>query len=93
MSKAIRAFFGTMSNGEQREAAQRADGLWFQRFYGFNGYAKAWSKWQQFDPIWVEKSYNQYTGEAILHLPESVMSCGFGRMQEITGKLTFRLPA
>lgn len=93
MAKATRAFFGTLSNGVATEAAQREDGKWFRRFYEFNGYTKAWTKWAEFTPSWITESENQYTGEKIAHAAETIMSCGFNRMTEILGtKLSYRLP-
>lgn len=93
MAKAVRAFFGTMTNGVSTEAAQREDGVWFHRFYEFNGYAKAWTKWAEFTPCWVLETENAYTGEKCAHANETIMSCGFNLMTEIKGaKLTYRLP-
>ena len=45
MAKAIAYFYGSDTYGRSIEVAQREDGAYFSRSFGWNGYAKAWSKW------------------------------------------------
>ena len=93
MAKAVRGFYGSLSNGQPVEAAESVSGTWFRRFYGFNGHGMGWSKWAEFTPVWDTKAVNLYDG-TVEDIPEGVrMSAGYGSMREIKGKLNYRLPS
>lgn len=63
MAKVKRAFYGNATYGQSVEVAESVNGEWFQRFYGYNGYGYAWSKWEPFTPHWTDTITNVYTGE------------------------------
>ncbi|MTV64382.1 hypothetical protein GM539_13685, partial [Streptococcus pneumoniae] len=46
MAKCIQFFSGTNSYGKLVEVAQSISGAWFSRYYDFNGYQVAATKWQ-----------------------------------------------
>lgn len=80
--KAIRLFFGNDTYGRGIEVAQGADMSWFSRVREFNGYAVAWSRWQEYKPEWVTETENQYTGERSTVEEGRIMAWGFQRLKE-----------
>jgi len=47
MAKAAELFTGNSSHGVPEEYARREDGVWFSRYYAFNGYGMAMNKWRR----------------------------------------------
>ena len=47
MAKAKGIYTGVDSYGRSVEVAQRVDGVFFFRQYGWNGFGNTWSKWQK----------------------------------------------
>lgn len=45
MAKAVEIFTGKSSYGVPEEYARREDGVWFSRYYAFNGYGMSMNKW------------------------------------------------
>ena len=96
MAKAIKTYFGNDSYGRGVEMSQREDGVWFDRFREFNGYANAWCKWSKCEdePVFETESKNPHNSETI-KFPEPIMYCGFTRMYEGIGHsegCKYRLP-
>jgi hypothetical protein len=92
MAKAIRAFSGNNSYGTPVEVAQSITGAWFQRYYEYNGYARAWSKWATFAPVWSETVTNAYSLEvSAREIP--ALQCGFSILMESISVPRYRLPA
>lgn len=92
MAKAIRLFFGHDSYGRPVERAQRFDGVWFARSYGFNGYHNCWSKWEQTEePSFETHGVNAYSGERFEYTAPVCM-WGWNKLTEATDKLRVRLP-
>lgn len=89
--KAIRLFFGTDTFGKRVEVAQGVDNIWFSRVYEFNGYAVAWSRWQEYSPEWITTVENQYTGEVSQVEDGRIMAWGFQRLTECTKESMPRL--
>ena len=46
MAKANKVYSGHDSYGRAIEVAERIDGVWFWRGYGWNGYGMTWGKWE-----------------------------------------------
>ena len=96
MAKAISLYTGVASNGMAMEVAQRTDGAWFFREYGWNGFAMGWTKWTAIssDKIqFITESENQYTGEKYSIENGEVMEWGFNRLNKCKAeKITYRLP-
>ena len=60
--KAQRFLYGSDTYGRSIERAQSTSGAWFWREYGFNGYGKGWSKWQEETPETPEEwGFNKLT--------------------------------
>lgn len=93
MAKAVRFFVGTLSNGVSTEAAMREDGTLFVRYYEFNGYAKAWTKWSVLNnPVWETHGTNVYSGERVEYAKPQ-LACGFRMYNEIPAEgIRVRLP-
>ncbi|KZX81049.1 hypothetical protein A3715_28560 [Oleiphilus sp. HI0009] len=92
MAKAIRHFYGNDSYGRAIEKAQREDGAWFCREYGFNGFGKSWSSWaSQDEPTFETHGISAYTGEKFKY-DTPVLMAGFNVMHEIPGPHRIRLP-
>lgn len=47
MAKAVQMFVGNNSYGDREHYAQREDGVWFTRSYGWNGYGMGYSRWSR----------------------------------------------
>lgn len=90
--KAVRAFGGSNTYGVNVEVAQSATGNWFQRAYAYNGYAKAWTKWQAFEPVWSTTVTNAYSGETEQR-EEPVLQYGWSVLSEYVDVPRYRLPA
>lgn len=92
MAKAIAAWFGTSSTGKSVEVAQREDGVFFGRSYGWNGYGKAWEKWYAIDATFETHGTNAYSGERFEYdTPQ--MFWGFSKMESFGDDVPrFRLP-
>lgn len=45
MAKAVALYSGTNTYGKSIEVAKDANGQWFSREYGWNGYGRGWSRW------------------------------------------------
>jgi hypothetical protein len=90
--KAVRAFGGSNTFGVNVEVALSATGVWFQRAYAFNGYAKAWTKWQAFEPVWSTTVTNAYTGETEQR-EEPALQYGWSVLSEYQDVPRYRLPA
>ena len=93
--KAKRFFNGSDSYGRNVQVAQGIDGSWFYRMYVFNGYARAWSKWDQLDTekhiSWAHESTNVYSGE-VTPLEKPVLMWGFNSLHEYAEVPRVRLP-
>ena len=98
--KAVKLYAGTNSFGVAVEVAQGANGTWFSRSYGWNGFGNTWSKWAACDaPNHPKRILNQceYAGapeyndieECNQHL---YIDYGFKTLRLYNGKLTVRLP-
>lgn len=71
MAKALELYWGTDSANRSIEVAQSVEGLWFYRVYEFNGYDKAWSRWQKMEAPSRPKGYrNHYSGEWFAYTEE-----------------------
>jgi hypothetical protein len=92
MAKAIRAFSGNNTYGTPVEVAQSINGAWFQRYYEYNGYACAWSKWVTFLPAWSDTITNAYSLEVSVR-DEPALQCGFSILMESSIVPRYRLPA
>lgn len=87
----VRGWHGNDTYGRAVEVAERADGVFFARCYGWNGFGKAWSKWEVWSPDWETRGVNRYTGEEVEYA-EPVLYWGFQRMSQFSGTPNFRLP-
>ena len=91
MAKAIAAYEGSDSVGRMVEVAQREDGVFFSRQYGWNGYGNVWSKWIETEVTFQTHGTNVYSGEQYEHeVPK--MSWGFKTLQKMKETPRFRLP-
>jgi hypothetical protein len=52
-------------SNDKHEAALGADGNWYTRSYGYNGYGMGWGRWTRLDeaPEYVTELRNHYSGE------------------------------
>ena len=93
MSKASRVFYGNDSTGRPVEVAESVDGKWFCRFFEFNGFAKAWSKWTLCDtPTFKVRGKNVYTGEEYVIENGRVLNWGFISLTIFEKVPRYRLP-
>ena len=94
MAKAQRFFNGNDSYGRNVEVAQSVEGVWFYRAYEFNGYAKAWSRWEVLneDNIrWETHGRNVYSDE-VFQWDKPRLSWGFNLLTEWANLPRVRLP-
>lgn len=95
MAKAISLFSGMASNGAHIEVAERADGAYFWREYGWNGFGQGWSKWTELSTpiVFITEGTNQYTGETYAIEKGSAIEWGFNTLAKCKAeKITYRLP-
>ena len=94
MTKVSHGYFGNDSTGRAVEVAQSETGNWYCRFYEFNGYAKAWSKWSlcATAPSFKLKGTNVYTGEEYDIEKGKVLNWGFSSLRLIEKTPRWRLP-
>lgn len=86
-----RAWYGNDTYGRSVEVAEREDGKFFARSYGYNGYGRAWSKWKLATPQWETHTTNRYTGERVEYAQPQLF-WGFARLEQYSGTPKFRLP-
>jgi hypothetical protein len=102
MAKAISLYSGYDSVGRSIQLAEREDGKWFWREYGWNGYGQGWSKWASYgkEPEFPARIANKV--EAGGDIPEWIeipedrrrnrVSWGWGTLGIIPGPHRLRLP-
>ena len=94
MAKVARAYFGNDSTGRPVEVAESVNGKWFCRFYEFNGFAKAWSKWSlcATPPSFKLRGTNVYSGEQFDIEKGKVLNWGFKALSLLENTPRWRLP-
>lgn len=100
MAKATRLYFGYDSYGRSIEVAERVDGAWFWRDYGWNGYGNAWSKWQPHEtptfPSKVKCSIECANSPEYIEIAkedrENRIEWGFNTLKIVSGPHRLRLP-
>lgn len=91
--KAQRFFDVNDTYGKPIEVAQSISGKWFFREFGFNGFGKCWSRWEEYEgPSFETHGENRYTGEAFEY-DKPVAFWGFNKMHEYDEVPIVRLPA
>lgn len=102
MAKAISLYSGWDTYGRPVELAEREDGEWFWREYGWNGYGRGWSKWADYgkEPTFPAKLVNKTeagsgTPEEI-EIPEAErrnqVEWGWNLLRLLPGPYRVRLP-
>lgn len=100
MAKAVKLYEGHDSYGRTIQVAEREDGQWFWREWGWNGFGVSWSKWGSADkPSHPEKVRNmcEYAdAEEYVEIPEDErvhrIEWGFNTLRLIAGPYKVRLP-
>lgn len=87
----VRAWYGNDTYGRSVEVAERADGVFFARSYGYNGYGRAWGKWARTAPTFKTHTTNRYSGEVVEYETPQLF-WGFNRMEQFSDTPRFRLP-
>ena len=97
MAKCTRLYSGYNSLGVRVEVAQSVSGAWFCREYGFNGYGKGFSKWEETDApeLTTEiRKWCDYTRtERVIEVTEGdKIDWGFTTLDLLVGYTRARLP-
>jgi hypothetical protein len=101
MAKARRLYSGYDSYGRAVEVAERTDGVWFCRDYGWNGYRKTWSAWRAYGkvptfPVRVRNMCEHPGAQEYVEIPEeeqeNSIEYGFSILRIIPGPHRIRLP-
>ena len=101
MAKAQVLYAGSISSGLPVEAAKRADGVWFSREYGWNGYGRGWGKWKAMDWVPEHPKRVRYGVECAdapeyVEIPEAEredrIEWGFANLARVPGPYSIRLP-
>ena len=96
MAKCIQFFSGTNSYGKTVEVAQSISGAWFSRYYDFNGYQVAATKWQALSEPNHPLGYtNEYDGKFYAYTEQEQKErivWGFNELKLVEGYTKARLP-
>lgn len=101
MAKANRLYSGYDSYGRVIEVAERNDGVWFWREYGWNGYGNTWSKWEACGtlphfPAKVRNMCEYANSPEYVEIPEedraNRIEWGFNVFRIVSGPYRLRLP-
>jgi len=101
MAKANRLYSGHDSYGRTIEVAERIDGVWFWREYGWNGYGMGWAKWQALGevpahPAKVRNMCEYADAPEYVEIPEAEradrIEWGFNTFRIVPGPYRLRLP-
>jgi hypothetical protein len=95
-TKPTAVYSGYNSYGVSIEVATDDKGNAFFREYIFNGYNKAWTKWQFYmlvaDLVFPTHVTNRYTYEEVPIEVGSLLDWGFTRLSKLNGLPKYRLP-
>lgn len=101
MAKAQKVYMGHNTYGRTIQVAERQDGAWFWREYGWNGFGVGWSKWAPTEepPAHPERVrvVAEYAGaEEYAEIPEAErvhrVEWGFTTLHLVPGPSRVRLP-
>lgn len=100
MAKAAKVYQGCDSYGRTIQVAERGDGQWFWREWGWNGFGVAWSKWCKADrpihPTTVRNMAEYADAPEYVEVPEcerlNRVEWGFNVLRALAGPYKLRLP-